>query len=149
MRKIEIAVGTQYGRLTVLSEGPRQGRPGGQQYRRLLCACECGATKLVQLGNLKKGVTKSCGCILGAGRKPETTAGSQYGRLTVISEGPRQGRPGGQQYRRFHCECSCGATKLVQLGNLRKGFTKSCGCLRKERVSESNRTRGLTGTPGL
>lgn len=46
-----------FGRLTVIGEGPRSGH-----HRRLVCRCECGTVKAYFLTNLKSGDTTSCGC---------------------------------------------------------------------------------------
>lgn len=51
--------------------------------------------------------------------------GQRYGMLTVLSaEYPRQGK----QYR-WHCQCDCGNPAIVRGAELRKGGTRSCGCL--------------------
>lgn len=49
-----IAPGEKYGRLTVLSVGPRT----------IECRCDCGAAKAVSKYKLKTGHTRSCGCLL-------------------------------------------------------------------------------------
>jgi hypothetical protein len=48
-----------------------------------------------------------------------------------------------------NCECVCGNTVSVHVPNLRKGATKSCGCLRRETLSKrevKNKTHGMKGT---
>ena len=51
--------GKKFGRLTVLSEAPpRNGRAT------LLCACECGTIKVVPSQGMKRGTTRSCGCLM-------------------------------------------------------------------------------------
>lgn len=59
-------------------------------------------------------------------------SGMHFGRLTVLRkvEGNRKGRP------RWLCYCDCGNSITVDPSNLKKGATKSCGCLRAERNSE-------------
>jgi len=37
------------------------------------------------------------------------------------------------------CQCSCGNTTIVMRQHLINGHTASCGCLRKELMSERNR----------
>ena len=44
---------------------------------------------------------------------------------------------------RWNCRCECGSSKIVLSGNLRKGATKSCGCLNKE----VHVTHGMNRTP--
>lgn len=39
------------------------------------------------------------------------------------------------------CRCSCGTVREVSANSLRRGTTKSCGCLRKERRTSHGRAR--------
>lgn len=59
--------------------------------------------------------------------------GKRYGRLTVIKEVEPN-----KYARRYLCKCDCGNEKIVYMQSLRNGNTKSCGCLQKQKVSESN-----------
>lgn len=58
-------IGNKYGRLTVLSDAKDRSLPGGQTVRFVLCRCDCGNEKEINLGRLKHGRVKSCGCIRG------------------------------------------------------------------------------------
>ena len=49
--------------------------------------------------------------------------GEVYGKLTVVDRAENKGRA-----PMWNCECSCGNTKIVNGGSLRRGSTKSCGC---------------------
>lgn len=49
--------------------------------------------------------------------------GEVYGKLTVVDRAENKGRA-----PMWNCECSCGNTKVVNGGSLRRGYTKSCGC---------------------
>jgi len=52
--------------------------------------------------------------------------GEVFGRLTVIG---RMGKnPDGRVM--WFCDCQCGHSRIVSGACLRKGDTKSCGCLR-------------------
>lgn len=51
----------------------------------------------------------------------------KYGRLTVIGEAARIGGR-----RAVKCLCDCGKLKVVTLKNLKRGNTRSCGCLQVE-----------------
>ena len=62
--------------------------------------------------------------------------GSVYGRLTVIREGEPHITKTGKKYKTLLCKCSCGNYKSVEKSNLRRGATKSCGCLHKELSSK-------------
>lgn len=68
--------------------------------------------------------------------------GRRFGRLLVID---LAGRAGGEVT--WNCLCDCGNTTVVMRGNLRSGDTRSCGCLQRERTSNSNGSHRLTGTP--
>lgn len=53
---------------------------------------------------------------------------NQYGLLTVIKE-VKDFKHNGHRY--FKCVCSCGKKVITNLNMMRRGRTKSCGCLRK------------------
>jgi hypothetical protein len=72
--------------------------------------------------------------------------GNRYGRLFVSKEAGCD--PYGN--RQWHCVCDCGNEKVVIGMNLRKGLTKSCGCLHKEIAKEEGKktaTHGKALTP--
>lgn len=70
-----------------------------------------------------------------------------FERLIVIGEGIPYINPStGQVVPRWRCHCTCGEIKDIVERNLLLGLTKSCGCLCKERTSESNTVHGLTNT---
>ena len=56
--------------------------------------------------------------------------GKRFGRLTVLNQYKRIDR-------RTHwlCKCDCGVEKYIMVSSLRRGLTKSCGCLNKELLS--------------
>jgi hypothetical protein len=71
--------------------------------------------------------------------------GKRFGRLVVIGRADDidPGRP------RWLCRCDCGNERVVRGISLRKGDTKSCGCIQKERMkllSESHITHGKSKT---
>lgn len=61
--------------------------------------------------------------------------GKRFGKLTVLERAPKQ------HYKGVHwiCQCECGNTAIVSSSDLKSGSTNSCGCLRKERMSEYNK----------
>ncbi len=65
--------------------------------------------------------------------------GEKFGRLLVLSHHKRGGHKG-----RWECRCDCGATVYILSGDLRGGFTKSCGCLHQE-SAETHNLIDLTG----
>lgn len=60
--------------------------------------------------------------------------GQVFGRLTVIKDTGKR-TPGRNVI--WECQCSCGNIKEVSSGDLRKGHTQSCGCLRRELASNN------------
>lgn len=62
--------------------------------------------------------------------------GKRFGRLTVIAEAPE--RKCGQSC--WVCQCDCGNITAPILGsNLRRGHTKSCGCLKTKHGKYNSR----------
>jgi hypothetical protein len=72
--------------------------------------------------------------------------GRKVGRWTVISEGPRRGAT-----RTLLCLCECGTRRAVVAASLRRGDSRSCGCLHYEELSvyitKRNTKHGMYGTP--
>jgi hypothetical protein len=67
--------------------------------------------------------------------------GEKVGRLTVedifINEE-------GKKY--FKCKCDCGNIKFINYDGIRKGRTKSCGCLKKEVDAQKAKSMGSANT---
>lgn len=82
---------------------------------------------------------------MAAPKYPPVVEGATYGRLTVISAVPRQGR----EMQRWLCHCSCGKQSTPQGVALKNGTTKSCGCLRAERAVETQHVHGHAARDGL
>lgn len=73
-------------------------------------------------------------------------SGNRYGRLVVLERVP--GNTSSHSVR-WRCLCDCGKSKILDGRSLRRGETRSCGCLRLEsvRAKGKNSTHGLTGHP--
>lgn len=54
--------------------------------------------------------------------------GQKFNMLTVVEYYGKTKRG----MSRWKCLCDCGNIKIITIGNLKNGNTKSCGCLRKE-----------------
>lgn len=67
-------------------------------------------------------------------------AGQQFGRLKVLKVAADR--------KRWICECSCGKRKEVNGYCLRKGISRSCGCLQKERARAAQLKHGDTNHNG-
>ena len=66
------------------------------------------------------------------GHNLKDMAGQRFGRLLVIK---RDGAYLKNRLAVWLCKCDCGNTSLVRGASLRRGTTKSCGCLSKEMTS--------------
>jgi hypothetical protein len=73
--------------------------------------------------------------------------GARYGRLVVIC-GAGADKYGNAMWL---CVCDCGGKKTTVGMNLRKGLTRSCGCLQREKSSKIMRDmslkHGMSRTP--
>ncbi len=69
--KRPITPGEIFGKLTVIGMAPTDG--DGQ---RVTCLCECGKQKVMRLGNLVSGTSRSCGC--GQGKKARNPKALKY-----------------------------------------------------------------------
>jgi len=67
----------------------------------------------------------------------------KYGRLTIIKEVEPHYYPCGAIARMVLCICDCGKKVTTHLLSLRIGRTKSCGCIRTEKLIKSNTIHGL------
>lgn len=65
-------------------------------------------------------------------------AGQRFGKLTVLHYSHSE-----RGKRKYLCKCDCGKAKIVAGADMRKGHTRSCGCLcaRKLETHEEYRER--------
>ena len=102
------------------------------------CLCDCGKHFVSTGDNIKSGNTKSCGHL----RRERTSeanlkykVGHRFGSLVIRERIDKDF---------VLCVCDCGNEVVVKVGNLVSGNTKSCGCFKKELVSQ-RRTINMTG----
>lgn len=67
----------------------------------------------------------------------EDLTGKVFGRLTVLEQTEDYINPQGVHYRKWLCMCECGNIKSIRETALKRGETKSCGCLQKETVANT------------
>lgn len=67
--------------------------------------------------------------------------GKRCGRLTVVARAPNR-----TDRVAWDCICDCGAACVVLGKLLRNGFTKSCGCYRRELSKVTNMRHGMRHT---
>lgn len=93
------------------------------------CICDCGK-EFVSAGTMiRKGQTKSCGCL----QKEQASQlfskdliGRRFGKLVVKTF---TGQVNSHGEKLYECLCDCGNTTIVSTGKLTSGDTSSCGCL--------------------
>ena len=73
----------------------------------------------------------------------ENLVGQTFERLTVVEQTEDYIDKRGKRYARWLCKCSCGNPNLIAVigKDLKNGHTKSCGCLKLERVSQMGKSR--------
>lgn len=68
---IPTPINQKFGRLTIISDA-KPSQPltkGGRSQRQVICLCDCGKEVVIKLNSIKRGHTKSCGCLHGIDRK--------------------------------------------------------------------------------
>ena len=81
--------------------------------------------------------------------------GQKFEKLTVLKRDEDHIKPNGQHAVKWLCKCDCGNKVSVLGSSLRKGQTRSCGCLRMENVekfgvkNKKYNTYDLTGEYGI
>lgn len=95
-----IAIGTKFGRLTVVGAAPPV-RSGVQNRKRVRLRCECGRAKVERLDLLRGGLVRSCGCLM--------REALELGRIATTTHGETRGRAPSAEYRtwqamRARCE---------------------------------------------
>lgn len=131
-----VDAGDTFGRWTAL-DAYRRGNA-----QRVMCQCECGTKRLVVVHSLLYGLSKSCGCLQGYtsrqehAEEPYARARDVFNRLTLLEDVA-------YSTDSVRCRCECGTEVSVVAVMVRLGYTRSCGCLRKESVQ----THGLSSHP--
>lgn len=146
-------IGSRFGKLEVIGYS-HYVKGKGHFY---LCRCDCGKEKPIWRNSLvctAKG-TRSCGCAKARSfqdlehgnslsqRQLEALVGQRLGKLVVTKYlGRNENR-----YHTYECICNCGKTTVATRNNLRKGHTTSCGCYKKQRISETKTRHGGSDLP--
>ena len=120
--------GQIFGKLTVINkiESPKGNK---DRHCYWLCQCECGNQVAVVGTSLRNGITKSCGCL--RKNKIIDLTGQRFGKLIAIRKYEKENKTSDRSCLWF-CKCDCGNETIVKGSSLRNGYTKSCGCLKKE-----------------
>ena len=139
MSRLRDLTGMIFGRLRVLKRDPENTSKGQARW---VVQCTCQDQKIFSVTgtSLISGNTQSCGCLqrerTSAARFLDLT-GKVFGRLTVLRRAPNDTLRGNAQWV-VRCSCEDQTEFVVSGSSLTSGNTKSCGCLQKERASESS-----------
>lgn len=68
--------------------------------------------------------------------------GQQFSRWTVLIRADNDA----QGQAQWHCVCQCGTKAVVRGRDLRKGKSRSCGCLQKDIAAQVKTTHGASNT---
>lgn len=68
--------------------------------------------------------------------------GRQFGRLIVIERGANIG-----PHVAYKCQCECGNITTIRSHSLLRDDTKSCGCIRSEKMKHGKTIHGFYNTP--
>jgi hypothetical protein len=114
---------------------------GKDNVARWLCKCDCGTYKIVNGRSLSGGCSNSCGCLQKESAKTRRgkkafvdLAGMKFGKLTVIRRDESKPTSSKDTAVYWICKCDCGNKKVVRGGDLKSGYTKSCGCIGLESI---------------
>ncbi len=83
------------------------------------CQCDCGNVLSVKYNSLHQGRTKSCGSCI-----ERQMINQRFGKLIVVGYAGTK-----KQNRMFRCKCDCGNEIITSADKLKRGHTKSCGCI--------------------
>jgi hypothetical protein len=72
------------------------------------------------------------------------SAGARYGRLVLTGARSLHRHPSGRCRASWECICDCGVVVFIAGQSLREGRTRSCGCIRRERLA---RLRAMQAKP--
>jgi len=112
-------VGRRFGRLMVTAYA-------GNSY--WSCLCDCGKGTVACGHDLRRGLQKGCGCL----RQKINLTGKRFDRLHVVAYAGNDG----DRASTWLCLCDCGERVVVSGKSLRRGRTRSCGCLHRERITK-------------
>lgn len=148
MGRITVADGEQFGLLKVIREVESVFH-NNINYRQFELECECGNVVVKKLRDLRRGDTKTCGCV-SLGRATDIT-NQRFGKLVAIS--PTRERNGNNSVI-WKCSCDCGSEILIGANRLLHEGKKDCGCSfvpsvydSSKLVSPNMRKHGMSESP--
>ena len=131
-------IGQKFGRWDVIT---RVFNPAKRKNSKWLCRCSCGKEKIVSGYSLRKGQSKSCGCLqkeIGSELNGAKLTGQTFNKLLVVKKVPPPSSiksKGRQQLLYWLCKCECGNTIILSSSSLLSRKALSCGCYRKNQTT--------------
>lgn len=127
--------GKKFGRWTVIKRGEDRYDNRGYTMITWDCICDCNTERNVLGSSLRKGVSKSCGClhkeVVSETLGKRDMVGKEFGRWTVLEEYGVL-----RDTISWWCKCECGTEREVTGTSLRNGTSVSCGCYNIEQTIE-------------
>lgn len=129
MSKIDLK-GFRKGMLTVV-DFSHTGKIANKNANFWKAQCDCGNFRIISTGELnrKRTPTSSCGCFH---KPPEDLSGKNFYNLTVLKMDFIK-----KSKAYFFCKCICGKIKTICGESLKRGSTRSCGCIKKHSYEKS------------
>ena len=101
-----------------------------------ICRCVCGRELILSTKALNNKHIKSCGCARKFTDAVIDLTGLRFGKLLVLYRDIEYEQTHLCKGAHWRCLCDCGKEITVYGAKLRKGNTRSCGCLRTETLRE-------------
>jgi hypothetical protein len=124
-----IVPGMRFGRLTAIEQ-----TESSQNRIRWKCKCDCGNITNPLATHLRRGKSKSCGCLqkeIVSRRFTKDITGQRFGRLIALHPTGKK-RHGCNMWR---LRCSCG-NEIERPNSSLGSHTQSCGCLQREQAAQ-------------
>ena len=132
-------INKRFGKLVVIEDlGVRYFGQYKKHY--IKCKCDCGKIHITDYYSLINGKCKSCGCYKSVSTKNivrkefKSLIGQRFGKLKVIKLEKTEPTKQGKNYYFYRCKCDCGNECIVNKIYLKRGQTKSCGCLKGRKI---------------
>ena len=96
-----------------------------------LCQCQCGKQKIVNGYSLRKGTSKSCGCLqkkIASQNAFKDLTNKKFGHLLVL----KFFKQDKNKKSIWECQCDCDGKTIIYVrgSDLLSGKTQSCGCIK-------------------
>lgn len=146
MKTLNNYIGEKYNMLTILDLDYKFKSEAGRWYYRMKCICDCGKESVVDLKELKRGNTKSCGCLAKSLEKP-IIPGEIYNNFKVLSEAlPSIDPKTGEKNKNVHIECTeCGHKRTMGWYYLKSRKSNKCTCPKQKLPKKKKEPKNFIG----